>query len=80
VIATEGSLTTYLASAVLPYQHRAGAMAGLRAELRHQITGRETVEVPDWGTLDVTGPVECADARGRVWFEYRATVETRRLG
>jgi hypothetical protein len=68
--------TTYAASAVLPYRHLAGATAGLRAELGHLIDGQRG-ELPDWKTLHVTGPVVSADARGRAWFEYSATVESR---
>jgi hypothetical protein len=76
--------TVYSASAALPYQHRQGAAAGLCAELRHLVElgyllGRQSPEEsPDWDTLVVTGPTETIDARGRVWFEYSATVSTRR--
>jgi hypothetical protein len=76
--------TIYSASAALPYQHRQGAAAGLCAELRHLVElgyllGRQSPEEsPDWDTLVVTGPTETTDARGRVWFEYSATVSSRR--
>jgi hypothetical protein len=61
-----------VATTALPYPHRDRSTAGLRAELRHRAgDGR-----PDWATFEVTGPVEVPDARGRVWFEYRATVGT----
>jgi hypothetical protein len=72
--------TIYTTSAALPYQHRQGAAAGLRAELRHLVElgyllGRRAPdELPDWGTLVVTGPKETTDVNGRVWFEYSATV------
>jgi hypothetical protein len=33
--------------------------------------------MPLWDTFEVTGPVKLADARGRIWLEYRATVESR---
>ena len=66
---------TYRAVTALPYEHLERATAGLRAELRHQATvgGGQ----PDWSTFDVTGPERAPDARGTVWFEYRATVALR---
>ncbi len=76
--------TIYSASVPLPYQHRQGAAVGLRAELRHLVElgyllGRQALdELPDWSTLVVTGPHESTDARGRVWFEYPATVRAAR--
>jgi hypothetical protein len=76
--------TIYSASVPLPYQHRQGAAVGLRAELRHLVElgyllGRQAPgELPDWDTLVVTGPDESTDARGRVWFEYTATVRASR--
>ena len=76
--------TVYSASAALPYQHRQGAAAGLRAELRHLVElgyllGRRAAEEsPDWNTLVVTGPTQTTDAQGRVWFEYSATLSSRR--
>lgn len=33
---------------------------------------------PDWTTLVLTGPTTTKDTRGRTWYEYRATVESRR--
>ncbi len=62
---------TYTASVVLPYPHTSCAAAGLRAELRHRVVDREVL---DWSTLLVTGPTLDRDARGRVWFEYAATL------
>jgi hypothetical protein len=73
----DGPVRTYTASVVLPYRHLAGATAGLRAELGHQIAHQQPGELPNWDTLHVEGPAECTDARGRAWFEYRATVEGR---
>ena len=70
--------TTYTASVVLPYPHIFSAVAGLRAELRHRIVDRAGGQLPDWNTLTVTGPTADRDARGRVWFEYTATLETPR--
>lgn len=65
---------TYTASVVLPYPHTSCAAAGLRAELRHRVVGHAGSQVPDWSTLLVTGPTLDRDARGRVWFEYTATL------
>lgn len=62
------------ATTALPYPHLERATAGLRAELRHQLGAGE---LADWSTLEVTGPSKVPDARGRVWFEYSATVEVR---
>lgn len=59
----------------LPYSHRDRATAGLRAELRHQAAAHGAI--PDWATFEVANPTEAADGRGRVWFEYRATVQIR---
>ena len=33
--------------------------------------------VPDWSTLEVSGPVTMLDGMGRPWFEYRASVQSR---
>jgi hypothetical protein len=33
--------------------------------------------LPDWETLDVTGPTVTQDARGNAWFEWAATVRTK---
>jgi hypothetical protein len=30
-----------------------------------------------WETFTVSGPRQSPDLRGRVWFEYRASVESR---
>jgi hypothetical protein len=69
--------TTHSAAAALPYRHLAAAARGLRAELRHQLLDRGPGLLPDWNTFRVTGPVDVRDARGGVWFEYTATVESR---
>ena len=60
------------AETALPYPHRERATAGLRAELRH--CAADAGVLADWDTLEVTGPVETPDARGRAWYSYRATV------
>jgi len=33
--------------------------------------------MPMWHTFEVDGPVELIDTRGRTWFEYRASVQSR---
>jgi hypothetical protein len=64
----------YSATTALPYPHRERATAGLRAELRHHLRAGEQA---DWATLAIAGPKHVPDARGRTWFEYVATVQTR---
>ena len=65
------AVPTWRATAVLPYPDARSAESGLRAELRHQVdSGRE----PDWSTFTIGAPVRSADAFGRVWFHYSATV------
>jgi hypothetical protein len=64
--------------AALPYEHLERATAELRAELRRQLLAADVHEMPKWETFVVTGPTEFTDLRGRTWFEYRATVESRR--
>jgi hypothetical protein len=64
--------------AALPYEHQERATAGLRAELRRQLLATDVHEMPKWESLHVTGPTEFTDLRGRTWYEYRATVESRR--
>jgi hypothetical protein len=64
--------------AALPYEHLERATAGLRAELRRQLLAADVHQMPVWETFDVTGPSEFTDLRGRTWYEYRATVESRR--
>jgi hypothetical protein len=52
-----------------------GAVAVLRANLRAQL---KAGEVADWDGMEVTGPVESTDLRGRTWFRFEATVVSRR--
>ena len=61
----------------LPYEHLERATAALRAELRQRLL--LYVDCPRtsvWDMFAVTGPHEFIDFRGRVWYEYRATVES----
>jgi hypothetical protein len=80
-VAGSASLTvvsTFSASAALPYEHVERATAGLRAELRRQVLTADVLATPRWDTFTVTGPREFTDLRGRAWYENRATVEGRR--
>jgi hypothetical protein len=63
------------ASAVLPYEDPRSAIAGLRAELRHQVASGEQPGSPDWRTFAVSGPQRSTDARGRVWYSYAAVLQ-----
>ena len=67
----------FIATAALPYEHLERATAGLRAELRRQLLAADVHEMPLWETFAVTGPIVFEDLRGRTWFEYRASVESR---
>ncbi len=68
----------FKATAALPYEHLERATAGLRAELRRQLLAADVHAMPRWDTFTVTGPTDFTDLRGRTWYEYRATVESRR--
>ena len=68
----------FKAPKALPYDNRERATAGLRAELRRHLLSADVHEMPLWETFVVTGPHEFADLRGRTWFEYQASVESRR--
>jgi hypothetical protein len=67
----------FSASTALPYEHLERATSGLRAELRQRLLHADVHEMPVWETFAVTGPHPFTDLRGRVWFEYRASVESR---
>jgi hypothetical protein len=70
-------VSTFTATTALPYEHLERATSGLRAELRQKLLHAGVHEMPVWDTVEVTGPYEFTDLRGRTWFEYRATVESR---
>ena len=74
--ADDHQASTFTATTALPYEHLERATAGLCAELRRQLLAAGVEEPLRWDALAVTGPVKAADALGRTWFEYRATVET----
>ena len=67
----QATVPTWWATAVLPYADARSAESGLRAELPHQLGNSQE---PDWLTFTVGAPVRSADALGRVWFHYSATV------
>ena len=66
---------TYTGTTALPYPHRERATAGLRAQLRHQLLDAGVAAVPGWAAMTVEGPEEVTDGLGRVWFQYRATLD-----
>ena len=68
----------FTATAALPYEHLDFATGGLRAELRRQLLAADVHERAIWDTFVVTGPTVFDDLRGRAWYEYRASVESRR--
>jgi hypothetical protein len=75
--ATLVDVSTFTATAALPYEHLERATAGLRAERRQKLLHAGVHEMPMWDTFEVSGPHEFTDLRGRSWYEYRATVESR---
>ena len=68
----------FRATAALPYDNLERATAGLRAALMQQLLAAGVREAPVWETFVVTGPIVFEDLRGRDWYEYRASVESRR--
>jgi hypothetical protein len=62
------------ARASLPYLDEARAVSGLHGDLREQAARHN--HVPDWATLQVTGPEEAVGAYGRVWYRWAAVVQT----
>ena len=70
-------MPTFTASATLPYEHLERATAGLRAELARQLLAADVHAMPRWESFTVTGPRAFSDLRGRTWYEYRASVESR---
>ena len=62
----------FTARTALPYLDEVRAVSGLREELREQAAAHW--QVPDWSTLEVTGPTEVVGASGRTWYRWAATV------
>jgi hypothetical protein len=69
----------YRTTTVLPVAHLHGATSALRSELCRRILDDGGSNVPDWSTLRVVGPIEVFDRAGVIRFEYRGSVEPRRL-
>lgn len=69
----------------LPFEQREQATAALHGRLRHQLTERlnvpagQPVQVMDFDTLTVDGPVPQTDPGGRTWFIYTGTATSRLL-
>ncbi len=70
-------MSSFSATAAVPYEHLERATAGISAELRRQILAADVQAIPRWETLTVSGSRKFTDLYGRIWYEYRATVESR---
>lgn len=69
---------TYRTTATYPYIANGDrALAALRGNLR--VAAARDGAVPDWSTLHVTGPTEVVGARGFVWYEWAATVDSQEI-
>jgi hypothetical protein len=68
---------SFRATAALPFEHLERATTALRAELGRQLLAADVRVMPRWETFTVTGPKEFTDLRGRTWYEYRGSVESR---
>ena len=62
----------FTARTALPYRDEVRAVAGLREELREQAAAHW--QMPDWSTLEVTGPTGVVGTSGRTWYRWAATV------
>ena len=62
----------FTARTALPYLDEGRAVVGLRGELGEQAAA--SGQMPDWSTLEVTGPTEVVGASGRTWYRWAATV------
>jgi hypothetical protein len=70
---------TYRATVTLPSAHRDRAVAALREEVQRLSTAERGLELPDWATMLVEGPLETYGPKGQVVFEYRGVVRGRNL-
>ena len=70
---------TYRASVTLLSAHRDRAVAALRDEVQRLSTAERGLELPDWVTMTVEGPIETYGPKGQVVFEYRGVVRGRSL-
>jgi hypothetical protein len=70
------AVTWYSSAIALPYPDVRSALAGLRAEIGHEVarTGGGT---PDWETMVLVGPVPLPDDGGQRWFDYILSVACR---
>ncbi|MGY2127018.1 hypothetical protein [Blastococcus sp. SYSU DS0617] len=72
-------MSRYRTTTAMPFAHLHGATSALRHQLERQITADDAWAVADWSTLRVVGPIETFGPHGAVQFEYRGSVEPRRL-
>ncbi len=72
-------MQTYRATVTLPSANRDHAIAALRREVQRLSTAERGLELPDWSTMSVEGPVEAYGPRGEICFEYRGDVKGRSL-
>ena len=57
----------------MPFSTPERAVAVLRANFRTQLKPGEIVH---WDSLEISGPMESTDLRGRTWFKFEASVRT----
>jgi hypothetical protein len=70
---------TYRANVTLQNAHRDRAVAALRQEVERLFRAERDIELPDWTTMTVEGPLETYGPRGEVVFEYRGVVRGRNV-
>jgi hypothetical protein len=63
----------FRARTALPHLDEARAVSRLRGELREQAATHW--QLPDWSTLQVTGPVAVEGTSGRTRYRWTATVQ-----
>ncbi len=76
--ATLAIVSTSSTTTAMPYEHLERASAGLCAELRQCLLHADVDESPSWNTVSVTVPPMFSALRGRTWYQYPATGESRR--
>ena len=67
------AVTWYSSAIALPYPDVRSALAGLRAEISHEVE-RTGGGIPDWDTMVLVGPVPLPESDGRPWFDYILSV------
>ncbi|MFW3172306.1 hypothetical protein [Geodermatophilus sp. CPCC 206100] len=70
------TMTWHSSAIALPYPDVRSALAGLRAEIEHEV-GRAGAGTPDWDTMVLVGPVPLPESGGRRWFDYILSVACR---